>query len=146
MLSVSNNPVLSTTTVGDIAEYMVAARFMQLGFEVLEPMSNGYPYDLVVSSDDGYKRIQVKNGRLREGTIRFNACSLAGRKNTQEVSMVREYYVGKIDYFAVYCAELNKVYLVDIDEVGTTAEIRLRLEPTRHNQTRGVRMAHDYEL
>ncbi len=55
------------------------------------------------------------------------------------------HYRGQCDYFAVYCEELDKVYLILVDDVGMTSA-NLRLEPTKNNQTKNVRWAKDYEL
>jgi hypothetical protein len=55
------------------------------------------------------------------------------------------HYRGQCDYFALYSAELNKVYLVPVNEVGATrAHLRLIL-PKNKNQY-GYRMASNYEL
>lgn len=55
------------------------------------------------------------------------------------------HYRGQCDYFAVYCDELDKVYLILVDDVGTT-RANLRLVPTKNNQEKNVRWAKDYEL
>lgn len=55
------------------------------------------------------------------------------------------HYRGQCDYFAVYCASLERVYLVPVDEVGKT-RAHLRIEPTKNNQEKNVRWARDYEL
>ena len=39
-----------------------------------------------------------------------------------------------------YSAELNKVYLVPVEDVGTT-RAHLRLEPSKNNQEKNVRWA-----
>ena len=55
------------------------------------------------------------------------------------------HYRGQCDYFALYSAEIDKVYLVPVNEVGATrAHLRLIL-PKNKNQY-GYRMAQDYEL
>ena len=48
--------------------------------------------------------------------------------------------------FAAFCAELNKVYVLPIDEVAGQTYLHLRLAPARNNQRSLVRMASDYEL
>jgi hypothetical protein len=55
------------------------------------------------------------------------------------------HYQGQCDYFAVYSAVIGKVYLVPVDEVGTT-RAHLRLEPSKNRQEKNVRWAKDYEL
>lgn len=55
------------------------------------------------------------------------------------------HYRGQCDYFAAYCEELNKIYLLPVDQVGTT-RVNLRLVPAKNNQEKNVRWAKDYEL
>lgn len=49
------------------------------------------------------------------------------------------------EYFAVYCEELNKVYLIPVDQVGINSA-HLRLTPPKNKNQHGYRMAADYEL
>jgi len=57
----------------------------------------------------------------------------------------RRDYRGQIEYFAIYCPDTAKVYLVPLDHVGT-AHANLRLLPTANRQEKKVRWAKDYEL
>ena len=54
-------------------------------------------------------------------------------------------YLGQADIFGVYFPRDQSVYLVPIDAVAES-EGRLRLEPTRNHQKRGIRFAADYEI
>jgi hypothetical protein len=49
------------------------------------------------------------------------------------------------DNQAAYCPELDAVYLVPVEECGAIGG-RLRVDPPRNGQTRGVRWARAYEL
>ena len=53
--------------------------------------------------------------------------------------------MGVADIFGVYFPPSDSVYLVPILAVAAF-EGRLRLDPTRNNQQRGVRLAADYEI
>jgi len=59
--------------------------------------------------------------------------------------MTRRHYRGDVEYFAVYSPDLDKVYLIPIDHVGTTSA-SLRLVPTKAGNQHGIRLAEDYEL
>jgi hypothetical protein len=77
-----------------------------------------------------------------EGTVlKFNTANhnVTGQKRDWR------HYRGQCDYFAVYNEELNKVYLIPVDEVGTV-QANLRLAPTKNNQEKFVRWARDYEV
>jgi PD-(D/E)XK endonuclease len=54
-------------------------------------------------------------------------------------------YFGLADIFGVYFPPNRSVYLVPLDEVAM-GKARLRLQPTRNNQKRGIRLAADYEV
>ncbi len=58
----------------------------------------------------------------------------------------RRGYVGDAEYFGVYCAELNTVYLVPINIVPYAGEVHLRIQPTKNNQEKKVIWAKDYEI
>ena len=47
--------------------------------------------------------------------------------------------------FVVYSGDLDKVYLVPVENVGIT-RTHLRLEPSKNNQEQNVRWARNYEL
>ena len=47
--------------------------------------------------------------------------------------------------FGVYLPPADEVYVVPVDGVGS-GKACLRLEPTRNNQRRGIRLAADFEI
>jgi hypothetical protein len=128
---------------------------IDLGYEVLQPIEEGLPYDLAVLSwtKNGWfreanpivLRIQCKTARYIEidksgagGYLEFNGfVSNIGGKHG---------YWGLADYFGVYCAELEKVYLVPVRKFPDKGEIRLRINQTKNNQKIGIHWAMEYEL
>jgi len=134
----------TTNNIGDISEAAIIARFLQLGYVVLTPYGGNQRYDLVIEDAEGqFWRIQCKTGRIDEGStaIRFNT---AIRNVTGKNKQSRNYR-GHCDYFAVYNEALNKVYLVPVDQVGTTSAA-LRLTTRKNNQEKNTLWAKDYEL
>lgn len=134
-----------TNAVGDISESAIITRFLQLGYVVLTPYGGNQRYDLVIEDAEGqFWRIQCKTAHIEgDGTvIVFNTANHSfALKNKQW-----RHYRGQCDYFAVYCEELNKVYLIPVDQVGTiSASLRLT-KPKNKNQHGPSRMAADYEL
>jgi len=127
-------------TTGEIAEAAVTLALLRSGKVVLHPYGNGQRYDIVVDDGNQFHRVQVKAGWLTpdKSVVRFSACS-----NNKGYS--RRSYQGQIDFFAVYCAELDTVYLIPIDDVPGN-DCYLRLTPTKNNQESGVKWAKDYQL
>ena len=134
--------------MGDATEAIVLARLVQAfpEAEVLVPFGENSRYDLVLERDSVFTRIQCKTGRLRNGSIWFPTCSTTFHNSRP--GGAKPYisdYRGSADVFGIYCPELDKVYLVPVDDVGTRDGC-IRVEPTRNNQARKIRWAGQYEL
>ena len=134
-----------TNAIGDISESAIVTRFLQLGYVVLTPFGGNQRYDLMVEDNEGkFWRIQCKTARLEdnETVVTFNAGN-----HSIAIAKKRDWrhYRGQCDYFAVYCEKLNKVYLISVNEVGTTSA-NLRLVPAKNNQEKNIKWAKDYEL
>lgn len=123
-----------TKSVGDISEAFVLAALLKSGKKVCIPFGEGHRYDLVVDEGEGFVRVQVKTGRIRDGAVRFNTSSW------QYGGYVRD-YVGGADLFGVYCPENGLVYLVPVGEA-----CYLRLTEPQNNQKMHVKYASDYIL
>jgi hypothetical protein len=122
-----------------MTEAMVLSAFEQRGFRVLIPFGDGHRYNLAVHlKGTEFLRVRCKTARPQRGCLIFNARSTDHGRGPQS-------YVGLADIFGVYFPSRQAVYLVPIDGVANF-EGRLRLEPTRNNQRRGVRMAAEFEI
>jgi hypothetical protein len=115
------------------------AEFVIRGFDVLTPFGGGQPYDLVVDVDGRFLRIQCKTAWLvGRGCLAFHCRSTDHGRG-------RISYAGLADLFAVHLPPRDAIYLVPIDTVPGRIG-RLRLEPTKNNQRRGVRFAENYAI
>ncbi len=113
---------------------------------VLRPFGENQRYDLLIEDGDRFIRVQCKTGRLRQGAVRFNTCSVNYHHPSNRGSKdYRHDYRGAADAFGVYCPDTDRVYIVPVDEVGTNVAA-LRVEPTKNSQRKRVRWAEDYEL
>ncbi len=133
-----------TNTKGEISEAAIITRFLQLGYVVLTPYGGNQRYDLVIEDADcNFWRIQCKSAWIDEdGTVlKFDTAN----HNVTGRNRQLRHYQGQCEYFALYSAELNKVYLIPVDEVGAT-RAHLRLTPPKNKNQYGCRMASDYEL
>jgi hypothetical protein len=82
-------------------------------------------------------------GRLINGALHFHPCSVDSR--SEKGRCIRKGYAGEADLFGVYCRELQKCYLVPVEDVPTTA-CCLRIDPPRNGQRNGIRWADGYEI
>ncbi len=133
-----------TNSIGDISEAAIITRFLQLGYVVLTPYGGNQWYDLVIEDVEGqFWRVQCKTARIEDnGTV--VAFDTANHNIATKNKQMR-HYRGQCDYFAVYCEDLNKVYLIPVDQVGIVSA-NLRLVPAKNNQVKNVRWARDYEI
>lgn len=125
---------------------MVLARLLEVYPLVLIPFGENQRYDLLIDDAGDFVRVQCKTGRLRNGVVRFNACSFTyHHPNNQGTRPYRHHYRGAADLFGIYCRDTGKVYLVPVEEVGTR-EGCLRVGPAKNRQSKKVRWAKDFEL
>ena len=127
--------------IGATAEREVAYALERAGWTVFLPMFAAHSrVDLVAVSASGQaSRVQVKTARLtRDGTVvRFRTCS-----NTNNSPAT---YRSEIDAFGIWCPELQKAYLIPIEDTPSRGG-HLRLAPTANHQSVGVRFAVDHEI
>ena len=74
------------------------------------------------------------------GCIRFKSSSTEWYK-----IHARKHYRGQVEYFGVYCPELDKAYLIPVEIVGTSQGV-LRIDPSKNNQTKLIHWCKEYEI
>ncbi len=129
----------NTKLIGNISELAVMMALRGLGYDLAVPWGDCARYDLLADKDGVVSRIQVKTGRLRRGVILFATCS----SHEHRGGTFRK-YDGEIDYFGVFCADVEAVFLVPIGEARLGGS--LRCEPTKNGQRSKIRWAKDYFL
>jgi hypothetical protein len=126
-------------TRGDVTEAAVLNAFVGLEWDVCVPWRHDCAYDLVVSPNgERFFRVQCKSGRERDGCVIFNCHSTDHGKGALP-------YYGRADVFAVFCPTRNEVYVLPV-ETTPKRGAWLRVEPSRNNQVRGVRLAADHTI
>lgn len=133
----------STSLVGEISRTQIIAALTRRRKRLLAPLADHLRYDLVIDDEGTFLRIQCKTGRLLNGAICFCTCSIDSR--SKKGTTIRRSYRGEIEFFAVYCPENGRCYLVPVDKVGPNG-CRLRIAPPRNGQKTHIRWAEDYEL
>jgi hypothetical protein len=126
----------NTKRIGDISELGLMPDFVRAGYLFSVPFGEDHRYDLVIEKDGKFASVQVKTGRLRKGVVIFNCYS----SHTHRGGAACRQYTGEVDYFGVYCPDLDSTYLIPLNEFSVQQGI-LRVEPTRNGQTRKLRWA-----
>jgi len=130
----------NTKTIGERSEAQIIAMFLRQGKVVLQPFGDNQRYDLVLDENGIFKRVQVKTGKLKNGVILFYTSSSIVRSKMKKRS-----YVGEVEFFAVYCPQNDKCYLIPI-EATKTSVCSLRLNAPKNKQIKGILWAKDYEM
>jgi hypothetical protein len=128
---------MTPSQVGERAEAAVMAALAHSGKRVYIPIGASGRCDLVFEDDAGLHRVQVKNGVLRDSIVCFRTAS-----NTKNIP---KDYRGDIDFFGVYCHDLESTFLVPVGVVPLRAGY-LRVRPTRNGQAQNIRWAEQYRL
>lgn len=129
-----------TKRAGDISEVTVMAALIRMGYRVAIPYGENQRYDLIIEDGGRFARVQVKTGRLRLGSIWFNAYSSHAHRQGKARS-----YAGEIELFGIYCRDVERVFLVPVDDVTRTQGC-LRWDCTKNNQGRRIRWAAPYAV
>lgn len=131
------NEISDTLLKGRITELKCELWLLEHGIVVSTP-NIPYQYDFLIDVSGKVLKIQVKTSHEDNDAIAFSLCSLTHNASGYTK---RVYNENAVDYFMT---EFNgQYYLVPFNECGTR-EKKLRLKPTKNNQTKGVSFAKDY--
>lgn len=134
-------PAPNSKSKGEISEGVILGVLLRKGFTVLLPFGNNQRYDLVYDAGRGFVKCQCKTGRLRNGRVEFNSCSINGFTGK------RRTYRGEIDLFLVFCPDTDRVYSVPVRDCGVSVTaLRVDPSPTGRRGGQPRRWAKDYEL
>jgi hypothetical protein len=132
---------MNSKAKGEISEGAVLAHLLKKGKIVLLPFGNNQRYDLVIHEPNGnFSRIQVKTGCVRNGCVRFYPFSTNGFTGQKKS------YKGEIDFFIVYCAELEKFYQIHVDELNKSGLLRVNKPKGFSSPKSTIRWAEKYEI
>ena len=117
----------------------------ELGVPVLRPMQEHGRYDLAFEIGDRILRVQCKWGGVHEdgAIIKVN---LTSSWCTPMGYSYRPYEEDEIDLVAVYCADLDRCYLLPRELAVNRRAIYLRLTPPKNGQRASINLASDFEL
>jgi hypothetical protein len=134
---------MNPSTKGSIAEAVIAAEAVKLGVVVLRPIVEGRGYDLMFDVDGLLLRVQCKWGSRKGAVI---VSSLRTSRLTPAGYVRTTYTAAEINAIALYCADLDRCYLLPIGDVLGQSYLHLRLTPAANHQEAAIRYAAQYEL
>lgn len=132
---------MDSKQIGNITELEVLTYITKLGYQVSIPFGDRERYDQIWDINGKLLKIQVKTSRIGDD---FSYITFSCRSNTRVngKTLHSRYTKDEIDYFATMWDE--QCYLVPIEE--TSAEKRLRFEPPKNGQIKGISFANDYKV
>lgn len=133
--------ILSSHFIGEITEQQVAIEFLKLGILISKPLVQSSKYDFVADINNKLYKIQVKTCSLKEDSYLEFATSTSHTNTKGTVNLT--YSEKDVDFFATIYE--NQCYLVPFNVCGKRTQ-RLRLVPTKNNQTKGITFAKDFLL
>lgn len=132
-----------TDRKGNIGVGMVCANLISNGIDVLIPITEHLPFDLIAYSKGNLYKIQVKYSSLVNGCVIVPLGSVLMKNGKYQ--HVR-YKQNDINIYAVYCNNNKQVYYIAANNVkNLNKEIRLRINPPKHRrEQKTIRWANDY--
>jgi hypothetical protein len=134
---------LTPSQKGAIAEAAITAAAIELGLTVLRPLCEGRRYDLVIDLEPELLRVQCKLAQRLAGVL---SVRVSTSRYTPSGYVRTSYSAHEIDAVGAYSPELQRCFLVPVDEVSGRRAIHLRLEPARNNQSERIKWARDYDF
>jgi len=132
---------MNSKTKGNISEAIILAFLLKSGHSVSIPFGNNSRYDMILDNGKTLSKIQCKTGRLVNGCVVFKTTSTNGftGKKTN--------YINDIDFFIVYCPELNSIYKIHVSEAPTGGNMHLRVEaPKTSYFISTINWAYNYKI
>ncbi len=127
---------IAKKTKGDMAELIIAAKFVEDGWRVLFPFGENHRYDLVAEKENKFLRVQVKYVTPKNGALEINC------RSSNNWSVIH-YSQKDIDIIAVYNSIDKQIYFISVKEINFSS-LKLRLEDPKNNQKKYIRYAKDY--
>lgn len=128
--------------IGQVTELQVASECIKRGIMVSKPLVPSSRYDLIIEIDGKLLKIQVKTCHSNGSDEYFEIDTQTSHTNCEKTVHL-SYSKNEVDFFATIYNGI--CYLIPYDICGKRSQ-RLRLLPTKNNQTKGIVFAKDYTL
>ena len=134
---------LSRNAKGAVAEIAIELAAARLGIGAYRPTSGHSRSDLILEIGIKVWRTQVKWGQLdsANGVIHVR---VGGNYLTPAGYVRSTYSEDEIDLLAVYCADLDRCFLLPASMIAGMQTIQLRLTPPRNNQRACINLADEF--
>ncbi|KAA3628072.1 MAG: endonuclease [Bacteroidetes bacterium] len=137
---------MNTKQKGDIAEQAVTLKALKLGYEVLKPIGDRLPYDLVFDIEGKLVKIQVKSAWY--DSKKDNYVVDNRRTKTNRRQMIRENYSSEdFDFAVLYIPDLEVFYIMPIEDfISFGSEVHLVEAEKRQRKPRSAEFREAWHL
>lgn len=127
-----------TSWKGDIGVAVVTADLVKSGIDVMMPISEHLPFDLVAFDGESFHKVQVKYVAAdRTGKLEVKLRKHVSHGGVYGKNRMARFTDGEIDVLAIYCPDTDLVYYVRSKDFPT-GYVTLRLTPAKNSQKKGV--------
>ena len=117
---------LCTTTKGDIGVLKSKCSLYEQGFITFSPDTDKLPYDLLVSKNDKFYRVQVKYRELeKNGSINIRFRSICSNTKGARIKQIDK---NAVDFYCVYCPQTDECYFFDHKKFNKGITLKLKYE------------------
>ena len=111
---------MDTKMKGDIAEIEVQLKALKLGWDVLTPVGDRLPYDLVIVINGKFVKIQVKSAWFSEKDGVY-LIDVRRTKTNRRVMKREKYSDDDFDFAVIFISDLNIFYVLPVNEFNSYA-------------------------
>jgi len=104
---------MDTKAKGDIAEQATLLEFLKRGYDALQPIGDRLPYDLVVTKNNTFVRIQVKSAWYDKSSMNYQI-DVRRTKTNRRVMKQERYGDNDFDFASIYIPDYNRFYIMPI--------------------------------
>ena len=123
---------------GSLGELAVAKELTRKGYYVFKELGDNCKCDLIlVNTDYVLTKVQVKCRTSDNGTV----CVKSSKSGP---NYRFDYEEKHADIYAVYIEDKDQIFYINSKELLKQRQITFRIEPTKNNQSNGVRYIGDY--
>lgn len=131
------------TIHGLIAQNKAELRAIEKGYLISKPVTDCSRYDMIVDTNDGLKRVQVKYAGSKPVNS-TGSCLVDFRKVSINGKERNGYSKEEVDAILVYIPNMDKICYFPIDLVENKTSLTICFERPKNNQTKGIVLVEDY--
>ena len=104
---------MNTKTKGDIAEQAVKLKALLNNWNVLDPVGDRLPYDLVFEIDGKFVRIQIKSAWFNQKAKNYVVDTRRSQTNQRSIKR-KPYCSNDFDFAIIYIDDLDIFYIIPV--------------------------------